>query len=94
VGVDWEATDRKLLQLDEIFISPPGFKKNSLLETFCNFLGSFPLTLSNAHQMMLDGFWFRKILKGKPLYINYVAHFEALNLILNVIALGTWLQAQ
>jgi hypothetical protein len=45
VHVDCEAIDRRLLQLGEISMSSPGFKKkNSLLGNLCNFLGSFFLS--------------------------------------------------
>jgi hypothetical protein len=49
VHVDCEAIDRILLQLDEISMSSPGFKKkNSLLGNFCSFLGSFSLILGEC----------------------------------------------
>lgn len=39
---------------------------------FCNFLGSFSLSITKCTPNDVDDFWFGKILKGKQLNINYV----------------------
>lgn len=64
--IDWDATDRRLLQMDEIAMSAPE-NKNSLLEFFCNFLGSFSLSITKCTPNDVRRFLVWKDSKGKTI---------------------------